>query len=588
MDIRMSNIASPMPQIRAKFTNKLGIPLSGCKVYTYEPNSDIPKTTWLDIDKTAENTNPILLDAAGEADIFLDGLYRIVIKDRFNFVVYDVEKTGISLSMLVRPNGQSVETSLTNIDAELNNKQQQIDEKPSQQYVDEKLDLKAPQETTYTKLEVDSALSAKAPQETTYTKLETDVKFSAYVGGRRGFTTLALAQAGQSTLTANTVVDVTNDPDPVKNGTYQWNGTTLTKSDHDPLTQAKDYTDSSVENVSIKLDDSVDIKINGGDLYYANTLLYKNDGYINATGEFVSSTAGYKTTDFIPISPNKKLTVSVNASASVAAVSFWDENKVFISAVAGNNNPMEVEITPPPNAKFIRSSSNLSATPNAYIYAVFDPLLDDPSLIKTTSLDIEVSANLAKPSLIVDGVYVNGSGGLTTSAGWKYIKIPVEAGKTYTFGNFTIDTSGYYVFHTAVNGQISGSQGNYLNSTLPKTVTAPDGSAYLLIDIARPTNTAEQHAQLTVNEGSTLIDYVEPVDVVTKIAGYKLKGSDAGDSTPVPENVVVQGGNATLADIVADSITTGALIANLPTSSAGLEPGQAYIDTATATIKVVM
>lgn len=94
MDIRMSNIASPMPQIRAKFTNKLGIPLSGCKVYTYEPNSDILKTTWLNIDKTVENTNPILLDSAGEADIFLDGLYRIVVKDRFGFVVYDVEKTG--------------------------------------------------------------------------------------------------------------------------------------------------------------------------------------------------------------------------------------------------------------------------------------------------------------------------------------------------------------------------------------------------------------------------------------------------------------------------------------------------------------
>lgn len=94
MGIRMTNIATPMPQLRAKFTSKLGIPLSGCKVYTYEPGSDIPKTTWLDIDKTAENTNPILLDAAGEADIYLDGLYRIVVKDRFGFVVYDVEKTG--------------------------------------------------------------------------------------------------------------------------------------------------------------------------------------------------------------------------------------------------------------------------------------------------------------------------------------------------------------------------------------------------------------------------------------------------------------------------------------------------------------
>ena len=99
MDIRMSNIASPMPPIRARFTSKLGIPLSGCKVYTYEPNSNIPKTTWVDIDKTVENTNPILLDSAGEADIFLDGLYRIVVKDRFGFTVYDVEKTGIAIEL---------------------------------------------------------------------------------------------------------------------------------------------------------------------------------------------------------------------------------------------------------------------------------------------------------------------------------------------------------------------------------------------------------------------------------------------------------------------------------------------------------
>lgn len=96
MGNRMLNIATPMPPIRARFTSKLGIPLSGCKVYTYEPNSNIPKTTWVDIDKTVENTNPILLDAAGEADIFLDGLYQIVVKDRFGFVVYDVEKTGSS------------------------------------------------------------------------------------------------------------------------------------------------------------------------------------------------------------------------------------------------------------------------------------------------------------------------------------------------------------------------------------------------------------------------------------------------------------------------------------------------------------
>ena len=99
MDIRMSNIATPMPQLRAKFTNKLGLPLSGGKVYTYEPSTDIPKKTWRDVDKSVENTNPIQLDAAGEADIYGVGFYRVVVKDFFGLTIYDVEKTGIAVEL---------------------------------------------------------------------------------------------------------------------------------------------------------------------------------------------------------------------------------------------------------------------------------------------------------------------------------------------------------------------------------------------------------------------------------------------------------------------------------------------------------
>ncbi|MCE1272432.1 MAG: glycoside hydrolase [Acinetobacter sp.] len=109
--------------------------------------------------------------------------------------------------------------------------------------VDNALSLKAPQATTYTKIEVDNALSTKAPQSSTYTKTEVDTTFAAYVGGRKAYTTLALAQAAQSSLPANTAIEVTNDG--ANNGTYQWNGTTLTKSAYDPLTQAKGYTDTS-------------------------------------------------------------------------------------------------------------------------------------------------------------------------------------------------------------------------------------------------------------------------------------------------------------------------------------------------------
>lgn len=98
---------------------------------------------------------------------------------------------------------------------------------------------RAPQETTYTKTEVDSALLLKAPQSNTYTKGEVDASLTAITGGHKAYGSLAAALANTSTLPMNSIVEITNDPDPSKNGTYQWNGGDLTKSDYDPLTQAK-------------------------------------------------------------------------------------------------------------------------------------------------------------------------------------------------------------------------------------------------------------------------------------------------------------------------------------------------------------
>ena len=72
---------------------------------------------------------------------------------------------------------------------------------------------------------------------------------AAYVGGRKAYITLADAQADRANLLANTAVEVTNDG--ANNGTYQWDGTTLIKSNYDPLTQAKGYTDSSSANAAV-------------------------------------------------------------------------------------------------------------------------------------------------------------------------------------------------------------------------------------------------------------------------------------------------------------------------------------------------
>ena len=73
-----------------------------------------------------------------------------------------------------------------------------------------------------------------------------DLQIATLPAGRKGYPTLVSAQAAQSTLAANTIIEVNNDSDTTKNGVYTWDGTTLTKASYDPLTQSKNYTDKKL------------------------------------------------------------------------------------------------------------------------------------------------------------------------------------------------------------------------------------------------------------------------------------------------------------------------------------------------------
>ena len=90
-------------------------------------------------------------------------------------------------------------------------------------------------------------------------------------GGHLGYATLALATTASTGLPANTVVEVTNDPTIANNGLYLWNGTTLTKSDYDPLTQAKLYTDNKVK-------DEISKSLSGNASKAENQFIYSLDG----------------------------------------------------------------------------------------------------------------------------------------------------------------------------------------------------------------------------------------------------------------------------------------------------------------------
>ncbi|MFW2011603.1 hypothetical protein [Acinetobacter bereziniae] len=86
---------TPVPNVRYREFTKCGQkPLAGGQIWTYEANSTTPKTTYQDPYGMTPNTNPIILDAAGEADIYLNGTYRFVVKDKNGVTQKDVGKIG--------------------------------------------------------------------------------------------------------------------------------------------------------------------------------------------------------------------------------------------------------------------------------------------------------------------------------------------------------------------------------------------------------------------------------------------------------------------------------------------------------------
>ncbi len=58
-----------------------GKPLAFGKVYTYQARTNAPKETYQSEDGLVANDNPVNLNGEGYADIYLDGSYKIVVKD---------------------------------------------------------------------------------------------------------------------------------------------------------------------------------------------------------------------------------------------------------------------------------------------------------------------------------------------------------------------------------------------------------------------------------------------------------------------------------------------------------------------------
>lgn len=64
-----------------QISDSAGLPLNGGKCNFYEPGTTTLKTTYTTSAISVANANPVVLDSAGRANIWLNGNYRVIVKD---------------------------------------------------------------------------------------------------------------------------------------------------------------------------------------------------------------------------------------------------------------------------------------------------------------------------------------------------------------------------------------------------------------------------------------------------------------------------------------------------------------------------
>jgi len=83
-------VLTPAP--KTAFVNAAGEPLVGGKLYTYIAGTTTLQTTYTDSTAATANTNPVILDSRGEANVWLGGaIYKFVLKDATDALIWSVD-----------------------------------------------------------------------------------------------------------------------------------------------------------------------------------------------------------------------------------------------------------------------------------------------------------------------------------------------------------------------------------------------------------------------------------------------------------------------------------------------------------------
>jgi hypothetical protein len=109
----VSSLPGIMPLPYPQFFTNQGLPLAGGKIYTAEPGTVAgpgqvsPKATYTSMTLITPNANPVVLDSAGRANVWLSGYYKIALYDAAGSLVYtqdNVSASGADVSGTLTPN----------------------------------------------------------------------------------------------------------------------------------------------------------------------------------------------------------------------------------------------------------------------------------------------------------------------------------------------------------------------------------------------------------------------------------------------------------------------------------------------------
>jgi hypothetical protein len=93
-------MATLAPQPKLQFFDNNGNPLSGGRLYTYVAGTTTPQATFTDETGTVTNTNPVILDSRGEANVwFGPGTYKLKLATAADVEVWSVDDIGSQLSV---------------------------------------------------------------------------------------------------------------------------------------------------------------------------------------------------------------------------------------------------------------------------------------------------------------------------------------------------------------------------------------------------------------------------------------------------------------------------------------------------------